>query len=236
MNNQQLKARIFPKPLPVLVAVILAFLGLAQFVSAQQSAIDVVWVRGPIYMLAGAGGNIMASIGPDGVLLVDSGTIAMADAVLEAIAEIQVMQLEGRAYAWAGIENWGAEGRLSVLAYRDGYAPPKPVRYILNTSADPDHSGGNQIIKDSGITYVGGNVAGSILDAGVGASIYAREETLFRMACRGAVMAGDRLEMEDLQGLLRRGEGLPQDRTCAHGRPVRVLLTRADLEKAFYRR
>ena len=62
------------------------------------------------------------------------------------------------------------------------------------------------------------------------------EETLCRMACRGAVMAGDRLEMEDLKGLLRRGEGLPQDRTCAHGRPVRVLLTRADLEKAFYRR
>ncbi len=62
------------------------------------------------------------------------------------------------------------------------------------------------------------------------------EEVLFSMACRGAVMAGDRLELEDLQGLLRRGEGLSQDRTCAHGRPVRVLLTRADLEKAFYRR
>ncbi len=62
------------------------------------------------------------------------------------------------------------------------------------------------------------------------------EEMLYSMACRGAVMAGDRLQEEDLQGLLRRGAHLPQDRTCAHGRPVRVFLSLEDLEKAFYRR
>ena len=63
-----------------------------------------------------------------------------------------------------------------------------------------------------------------------------QEEMLFSMACRGAVMAGDRLEPEALQGLLRRGAHLPQDRTCAHGRPVRVFLSLEDLERAFYRR
>jgi DNA mismatch repair protein MutL len=63
-----------------------------------------------------------------------------------------------------------------------------------------------------------------------------QEEMLFRMACRGAVMAGDRLDADALQGLLRRGAELPQDRTCAHGRPVRVFLSVADLEKAFHRR
>ncbi|MCH2101278.1 MAG: DNA mismatch repair endonuclease MutL [Planctomycetes bacterium] len=62
------------------------------------------------------------------------------------------------------------------------------------------------------------------------------EEMLHSMACRGAVMAGDRLDAEALQGLLERGADLPQDRTCAHGRPVRVFLTIEDLEKAFYRR
>ena len=63
-----------------------------------------------------------------------------------------------------------------------------------------------------------------------------QEETLFRMACRGAVMAGDHLAEEDLRSLLQRGAHLPQDRTCAHGRPVRVLLSLDDLEKAFYRK
>ena len=62
------------------------------------------------------------------------------------------------------------------------------------------------------------------------------EEMLHSMSCRGAVMAGDRLDAEALQGLLERGADLPQDRTCAHGRPVRVFLTLEDLEKAFYRR
>jgi DNA mismatch repair protein MutL len=63
-----------------------------------------------------------------------------------------------------------------------------------------------------------------------------QEEMLFRMSCRGAVMAGDRLDADALQSLLRRGAHLPQDRTCAHGRPVRVFLTLADLERAFHRR
>jgi DNA mismatch repair protein MutL len=62
------------------------------------------------------------------------------------------------------------------------------------------------------------------------------EESLHSMACRGAVMAGDHLDEEALKGLLKRGADLPQDRTCAHGRPVRVFLSIADLEKAFYRR
>ncbi len=63
-----------------------------------------------------------------------------------------------------------------------------------------------------------------------------QEALLFSMSCRGAVMAGDRLDADALQSLLRRGAHLPQDRTCAHGRPVRVFLSLADLERAFHRR
>ncbi len=63
-----------------------------------------------------------------------------------------------------------------------------------------------------------------------------QEEMLFSMSCRGAVMAGDTLSEDALRSLLKRGGDLPQDRTCAHGRPVRVFLSYEDLEKAFYRR
>ena len=56
------------------------------------------------------------------------------------------------------------------------------------------------------------------------------------MSCRAAVMAGDYVNEESLRSLLKRGADLPQDRTCAHGRPVRVFLSYLDLEKAFYRR
>ncbi|MDP6962679.1 MAG: DNA mismatch repair endonuclease MutL [Planctomycetota bacterium] len=63
-----------------------------------------------------------------------------------------------------------------------------------------------------------------------------QEEMLFSMSCRSAVMAGDHLDEAGLRSLLKRGADLPQDRTCAHGRPVRVFLSYEDLEKAFYRR
>ena len=63
-----------------------------------------------------------------------------------------------------------------------------------------------------------------------------QEEMLYSMSCRAAVMAGDYVNEESLRSLLKRGADLPQDRTCAHGRPVRVFLSYLDLEKAFYRR
>ena len=43
--------------------------------------IEVLPVRGNIYALIGAGANIVASVGPDGVMLIDAGTAAMSDKV-----------------------------------------------------------------------------------------------------------------------------------------------------------
>jgi cyclase len=45
-------------------------------------------VRGNVYMLNGAGGNITLSVGPDGVLLVDAGLPNMSDKVLAEIKEL----------------------------------------------------------------------------------------------------------------------------------------------------
>src|SRR5262245_423337 len=57
--------------------------------NAQQREIEVYHLRGPLYVLFNAGGNITVSVGPDGVLMVDTGLANMADKVLAAVRQLQ---------------------------------------------------------------------------------------------------------------------------------------------------
>ena len=78
--------------------------------------VEVIRVQPNFYMIAGAGGNIAVQIGPDGVLLVDTGAARMTDRVL---AEIRKLSSQ-------------------------------PIRFIINSSADADHVGGNEKLAKAG--------------------------------------------------------------------------------------
>jgi cyclase len=94
------------------VAIILVFgtwIGRASAQQAPASDLEVVQLRPNFYVIGGAGGNVVVQTGPEGVILVDSGSIEMADKVLATIRRLT----------------------------------PLPIRYIINTSMDADHVGGN---------------------------------------------------------------------------------------------
>ena len=118
--------------------------------------LDVVQVRPNFYMIAGAGGNIAAQVGPIGVILVDTGLTPMADKVLVAVKRLT----------------------------------SRPIRYIINTSADADHAGGNEKLSKAGQTILGNQGSAGVSEeaytnAGA-ASVLAHENVLARMSAPAA--------------------------------------------------
>ena len=161
----------------IVTGAVLFLIAAANFGFSQtQDSLEVVHVRGPVYLLAGAGANITLSAGADGVLLVDSGVAEMSDRIIGAIRQLQ------RQVTTAELPlNFGSENRSELQALRATPPPPKPIRYILNTNVDPDHIGGNEKIRKAGRTITGGNVAGNISDAEEGAAIVTHQNVDRRM-------------------------------------------------------
>jgi glyoxylase-like metal-dependent hydrolase (beta-lactamase superfamily II) len=60
----------------------------AQQGPAAPAALETIQIRPSVYVIFGAGSNITAHVGEDGVILVDSGTAAMAPQVVAAIKAI----------------------------------------------------------------------------------------------------------------------------------------------------
>jgi cyclase len=136
----------------LVVIALLFWVGVAAQV--QNGDLDVVQLRPNFYVIGGAGGNVVVQLGPEGVILVDSGSTERADQVLAAIR------------------------RLTDL----------PIRYIINTSMDADHTGGNEKLARAGLSILPGAV---VAGAGLGddvvsnfgrASVLAHENVLGRMS------------------------------------------------------
>lgn len=130
--------------------------GCGTFACAQQSAADVelLHVRRNFYLIAGAGGNIGAMVGPDGVILVDAGSLAAADQSLAALRKASDQPIRYIINTGPDADHVGGNGKLS-----------KAGRNIFAMGVEP----------------VGGDMAKSMTD-GFAASILAAENVLRRIS------------------------------------------------------
>jgi len=115
---------------------------------SNASGLEVLQIRPNFYVIAGDGSNIALQLGPDGVVVVDTGDGQKAK---EVITEIRKLS-------------------------------PRPIRYIINTSADPDHVGGNDEFSGAGESIIPTGGLNEIGAAGGRAPILAEENVQARMA------------------------------------------------------
>jgi cyclase len=120
--------------------------------------IRILPVRGNVYLITGGGGNIVASVGKDGILLVDTGSARMSDKVIATVQELSRLVTASRApqKSCVGIVNGCAWWNSSeFLATTSAPPAPKPLVGIINTSSDPDHMGGNAAMAATGRSHIG---------------------------------------------------------------------------------
>ena len=121
-------------------AILLAATSLA---SAQEQDFSKVEIRTTrlaegLYVLQGAGGNMTASVGADGVLLVDTEYAALADKIRAALRGLG-----------AGSPGGPASNPSGSSARSDG-----AVRYAINTHYHFDHTGANAAFAADGATVI----------------------------------------------------------------------------------
>jgi glyoxylase-like metal-dependent hydrolase (beta-lactamase superfamily II) len=143
-------------------------------------------VQGNIYMLIADGTNITVSVGSEGVLMVNAGTPAMSDKILAAVRQlVNQAPVPNQCFGvnCRGTVGWSSPFINSVIS---SPTPAKPLRYIIDTSAAPEHVGGNQKIASSGYFPRGGGFGAAVTNVGRSAQIIAHENVMFRMSAAGA--------------------------------------------------
>jgi glyoxylase-like metal-dependent hydrolase (beta-lactamase superfamily II) len=141
--------------------------------SPKDGQIHILPVQGNIFMLVADGINVTVSIGPDGLAVVNSGPAQMSDSLLAAINQLTAAVVSApttnKCFGANCPETWGWSSPYmnSIIS---SPAPPKPIRYLINTSAAPENVGGNE------------KLAASTGGRGRAASVIAHENVLNRMS------------------------------------------------------
>src|SRR5262245_51623922 len=118
--------------------------------SPKDGAVHILPVQGNIYLLIADGTNITVSVGPEGLTLVNSGSAQMSEKILAALNQLATAvvatPLTNRCFGVNCPETWGWASPY-INSVISSPTPPRPVRYILNTSAASDQTGGNEKIS-----------------------------------------------------------------------------------------
>jgi len=156
--------------------------------SPRDGQVHVMPVQGNVYMLIADGTNITASVGRDGIAIVNTGSAQMTDKVLTALSELAKSVVSPPATNTCfgancpGMPSWSSPYFNAVVA---SPRPARPIRYIVNTSAAPEHVGGNEKLAASANFRRAGGAGGfgsAVREIGTAATIVAHDGVLTAMS------------------------------------------------------
>jgi hypothetical protein len=158
--------------------------------SPRDGQVHVMPVQGNIYMLVADGTNIAASVGKDGIAVVNTGSPQMSEKILAALNQLaEAIAAKPTPNNCAGPNCPGAWGWSSPFfnTFVASPAPAKAMRFVINTSGAPEHIGGNEKVATSGVVRRAGGFGfgGAVPDLGNKATIIAQENVLNRMSTPG---------------------------------------------------
>ncbi len=193
-----------------LAVVALAWTGVGTAQTRPGDAdLRVLPLRGNLYLISGAGGNVAASVGKDGVLLVDSGAGDRSAPLLATVRDLS-RRVTAAPHAQQscvgqpqGCTWWNSS---EFLPTTSGPRAPRPIIGIINTSDDPDHVGGNAVLSAAGRTYGVRNIDGTL----PGAWIVSHENVNTRLVAAGqtALLANESYGSDEKKLNFVNGEGV----------------------------
>jgi cyclase len=80
---------------------------------SAAAAIETIQIRPKVYVIFGTGGNIVMHVGEDGVILIDSGSAAMADQVVAEVRKITTEPIRLIINTSADADHVGGNGRMA---------------------------------------------------------------------------------------------------------------------------
>ena len=88
----------------------------------------------------------------------------------------------------------------------------KPIRYIFDTSADPDHAGGNATLSKTGVSIIAGTAGNalseSVINNNGAASVFAHDNVLMRMSGEDTAQWPTKTFTAKLYTMSLNGEGI----------------------------
>ncbi|HEU4687483.1 MAG TPA: hypothetical protein VFS23_03930 [Vicinamibacterales bacterium] len=162
--------------------------------SPKDGEVHVMPVQGNIYMLVADGTNITASVGKDGIAVVNTGSPQMSDKVLAALNDLAKQAVNPPAPNTCFGANCPNTPSWSSPYFNAVIASPRPaqsVRYVINTSAAAEHVGGNEKLATSANfrrAGTGSAFGGAAPALGTNATIVAHEGVLAAVSATGTTV------------------------------------------------